>query len=294
MKLIGKSLKNRYYIISFIGEGGMAEVYLANDVINKREVAIKIIKDSTSIDPLNIARFQREARASAALRHNNIIEIYDVDEYQGKPYMVMEYVKGKSLKELLKSRGSFTPVEACDIIYQLSDALSHAHEHGIIHRDVKPQNVMIKSDGSIKLGDFGIALVNDAPHLTQKDIVLGSVHYMSPEVAQGNSASAQADIYSLGISFFELLTGKLPFTDANAVNIAVKQIGEPLPSVRKYRNDVDRKIEKVINKACSKELKSRYLTMKDLRKDLKQAMSIEEDAKEGFFKKLLKKVKKDA
>lgn len=293
MNLIGKSLKNRYYIISSIGEGGMAEVYLANDVINKREVAIKIIKDSTSLDPLNIARFQREARASAALRHNNIIEIYDVDEYQGKPYMVMEYVKGESLKEVLKKRGTFTPVEACDIIYQLSDALAHAHEHGVIHRDVKPQNVMIKNDGAIKLGDFGIALVNDAPHLTQKDIVLGSVHYMAPEVAEGKSASVQSDVYSLGISFFELLTGKLPFNDSNAVNIAMKQIGEPLPSVRKYRSDVDRKVEKVINKSCSKEMKNRYASMKELKKDLQIAMCID-DKKSGFFSKILKKVKKDA
>ena len=293
MNLIGKSLKNRYYIISSIGEGGMAEVYLANDVINKREVAIKIIKDSTSLDPLNIARFQREARASAALRHNSIIEIYDVDEYHGKPYMVMEYVKGESLKELLKRRGTFTPVEACDIIYQLSDALHHAHEHGVIHRDVKPQNVMIKSDGAIKLGDFGIALVNDAPHLTQKDIVLGSVHYMAPEVAQGKSATVQSDVYSLGITFFELLTGKLPFNDNNAVNIAIKQIGEPLPSVRKYRTDIDKRIEKVINKACCKELKGRYYTMRDLKKDLQQAMTVEEK-KDGFFSRLLKKVKKDA
>ena len=293
MNLIGKSLKNRYYIISSIGEGGMAEVYLANDVINKREVAIKIIKDSTSLDPLNIARFQREARASAALRHKNIIEIYDVDEYHGKPYMVMEYVNGESLKELLKKRGTFTSIEACDIIYQLSDALAHAHEHGVIHRDVKPQNVMIKKDGSIKLGDFGIALVNDAPHLTQKDIILGSVHYMSPEIAEGKNATIQSDIYSLGITFFELLTGKLPFNDSSAVNIAMKQIGEPIPSVRKYNNDIDRKVEKVIFKACSKELKSRYGTMKELRKELQMAMNVE-DKKEGFFSKLLKKVKKDA
>ena len=274
MNLIGKSLKNRYYIISSIGEGGMAEVYLANDVINKREVAIKIIKDSTSLDPLNIARFQREARASAALRHDSIIEIYDVDEYHGKPYMVMEYVKGESLKELLKKRGTFTPVEACDIIYQLSDALHHAHEHGVIHRDVKPQNVMIKNDGAIKLGDFGIALVNDAPHLTQKDIVLGSVHYMAPEVAQGKSATIQSDVYSLGITFFELLTGKLPFNDNNAVNIAIKQIGEPLPSVRKYRPDIDKRIEKVINKACSKELRGRYINMRELKKDIARVKTI--------------------
>ena len=293
MNLIGKSLKDRYYIISMIGEGGMAQVYLANDIVNKREVAIKIIKDDTSLDPLNIARFQREARASAALRHKNIIEIYDVDEFHGKPYMVMEYVKGESLKELLKRRGTFTQIEACDIIYQLSDALAHAHEHGVIHRDVKPQNVMIKKDGTIKLGDFGIALVNDAPHLTQKDIVLGSVHYMAPEVAEGKSASVQSDVYSLGITFFELLTGKLPFTDSNAVNIAIKQIGEPLPSVRKYKNDIDKKVEKVINKSCNKDAKSRYLSMKDLRKELKISMNVE-DKQEGFFTRLLKKVKKDA
>lgn len=293
MNLIGKSLKNRYYIISLIGEGGMAQVYLANDVINKREVAIKIIKDSTSLDPLNIARFQREARASAALRHKSIIEIYDVDEYQGKPYMVMECVKGESLKEVLKKRGTFTAVEACDIVYQLSDALAHAHEHGIIHRDVKPQNVMIKQDGSIKLGDFGIALVNDAPHLTQKDIVLGSVHYMAPEIAQGKNATIHADIYALGITFFELLTGKLPFNDSSAVNIAMKQISEPMPSVRKYRNDIDKKIDKIIIKSCHKEMRSRFNTMKEFRKELQLAMDVGYKSK-GFFAKLLQKVKKDA
>ena len=181
MNLIGKSFKNRYYITSKLGEGGMAEVYIASDAINKREVAIKIIKDSTLVEPSNVARFQREARASAALRHQNIIEIYDVDEYYKRPYMVMEYVKGETLKDILKKRGTFTVVEATDIISQLSAALIHAHEHGVIHRDIKPQNVLLRNDGQVKLGDFGIALVNDAPHLTQKDIVLGSVPYLSEE-----------------------------------------------------------------------------------------------------------------
>ena len=292
MNLIGKSLKNRYYIISFLGEGGMAQVYVANDVLTKREVAIKIIKDSTSMDPLNIARFQREARASAALRHKNIIEIYDVDEYHGKPYMVMEYVNGKSLKDVLKTRGSFTQTEAVDIINQLSDALYHAHEHGIIHRDIKPQNVMIKNDGSIKLGDFGIALVNDAPHLTQKDIVIGSVHYMAPEIAEGRSATVQSDIYSLGITFFELLTGKLPFTDTSAVNIAMKHISEQFPSVKKYNPDVDKKVERIISKSCSKDVKSRYASMADLRRELNLNSDVFE--KEGFLKRLFKRGKKDA
>jgi len=292
MNLIGKSLKNRYYIISFLGEGGMAQVYVANDVIAKREVAIKIIKDSTSMDPLNIARFQREARASTALKHKNIIEIYDVDEYHGKPYMVMEYVNGKSLKDVLKTRGNLTQVEATDIINQLSDALLHAHQHGIIHRDIKPQNVMIKNDGSIKLGDFGIALVNDAPHLTQTDIVLGSVHYMAPEVAEGKSATVQSDIYSLGVTFFELLTGKLPFTDNNAVNIAMKHISEQFPSVKKYRSDIDKKIDKIISKSCNKEPRNRYNSLADLRKEL--SLNTDGEEKNGFFSKLLKWGKKDA
>ncbi len=292
MNLIGKSLKNRYYIISFLGEGGMAQVYVANDVYTKREVAIKIIKDSTSMDPLNIARFQREARASAALKHKNIIEIYDVDEYQGKPYMVMEYVNGRSLKDVLKTRGSFRQAEAIDIINQLSDALLHAHEHGVIHRDIKPQNVMIKNDGSIKLGDFGIALVNDAPHLTQKDIVIGSVHYMAPEIAEGKSATVQSDVYSLGVTFFELLTGKLPFTDNSAVNIAMKHISEQFPSVKKYSVEVDKKIDRIINKACSKDPRSRYASMADLRKDLN--LGGDNNQKDTFFSKLFKWSKKDA
>ena len=138
--------------------------------------------------------------------------------------MVMEYVESKSLKELLVSRGCFSIIEAKDIIYQLSDALQHAHQHGVIHRDVKPQNVMIKNDGSVKLADFGIALINNAPQITQKDTVMGSVHYMAPEVAKGNPATPRSDVYSLGITMFEILTGKLPLTDANALNVAMKQI----------------------------------------------------------------------
>ena len=292
--MIGKTLKNRYFITSLIQEGGMSFVYLSEDLINKKHVAVKIMKDETFSDPLNIARFQREARACAALRHSNIVEIYDIDEYKGKPYIVMEYVESKSLKELLFTRGTFTPLEACDIVYQLADALMHAHEHGVVHRDIKPQNVMMQYDGGIKLLDFGIATINDAPNITQKDMVVGSVHYMAPEVLKGKGATPRSDIYALGITFFELLTGKLPFNDSSAVNIAMKQIEEPFPSIRKFRSDVSSKIEKVINKACQKNPDNRYQSMKQFKHDLQNAMRVNITDGEGFFKRLFKRKKKDA
>ncbi len=292
--MIGKTLNSRYFITSLIQEGGMSFVYLAEDTINKKSVAVKIMKEETFSDPLNVARFQREARACAALRHSNIVEIYDIDEYKGKPYIVMEYVESKSLRELLLTRGTFSPLEACDIIYQLADALMHAHEHGIIHRDIKPQNVMMQYDGSIKLLDFGIATINDAPNITQKDMVVGSVHYMAPEVLKGKGASPKSDIYALGITFYELLTGKQPFTDSSPVNIAMKQIEEPFPSVRKTRSDVSIKIEKVINKACQKNPDHRYQTMKALKHDLQAAMCVDITEGKGFFKRLFKRNNKDA
>ena len=292
--IIGKTIKSRYFITSLIQEGGMSFVYLAEDIINKKQVAFKIMKDETFSDPLNVARFQREARACASLRHSNIVEIYDIDEYRGKPYIVMEYVDSKSLKELLLTRGTFSCLEACDIIYQLADALMHAHEHGVIHRDIKPQNVMMQHDGGVKLLDFGIATISDAPNITQKDMVVGSVHYMAPEVLKGKGATAKSDIYALGITFFELLTGKQPFNDSQAVNIAMKQIESPLPSVRKIKPEVTTKVEKIINKACQKDPENRYPTMKALKHDLQVAMRVDEQGKVGFISKLFKRNKKDA
>ena len=291
--MIGKTLKNRYFITSLIQEGGMSFVYLAEDTINKKPVAIKIMKDETFSDPLNIARFQREARACASLRHSNIVEIYDVDEYKGKPYIVMEYVESKSLKELLMTRGTFSPLEACDIVYQLADALMHAHEHGVIHRDIKPQNVMMQYDGGVKLLDFGIATISDAPNITQKDMVVGSVHYMAPEVLKGKGATPRSDIYALGITFFELLSGKLPFNDHDAVHIAMRQIEEPLPSIRKIISEVSPKIEKIINKACQKNPDNRYASMKIFKHDLQAAMRVNITDNEGFFTKLFKRMKKN-
>lgn len=206
-------IDERYKIKSLLGEGGMAEVYLAEDLITRKEVAVKIIKEDTMKNPVNLTRFEREARAAASLNHQNIVRVINIGTYEGKPYMVNELIKGQTLRNVLNVRGKFSVLEACDIMYQLCSAVIHAHQHGVIHRDIKPQNVYITGDSTVKLGDFGIATFQNASKVTRSEVVVGSVHYLAPEISQGNPASVKSDIYALGITFFELLTGKVPFDD---------------------------------------------------------------------------------
>jgi len=278
--MIGSTINNRYEIKGIIGEGGMAIVYLATDKYkNDKEVAIKIVKEETAQDPLNIARFQREAKANAALRHKNIVEIYDVAEYYNRPYMVMEYVKSKSLKDILNIRGHLLPREAADVMLQLTDAVALAHSHGVIHRDIKPQNVLIKTDGTIKLSDFGIATIPSSPSITCKENVMGSVHYMAPEVSKGKTANALSDIYSLGITFYELLIGKVPFDDNDRVKIALKHISDPMPSACKMDPSIPVQYERIIFKACSKDPYSRYQSAKEMKMDIMKLLRI--DIKDG-------------
>jgi len=277
--MIGEILKDRYQITSLIGEGGMANVYLASDKVNARFVAIKIIKEETAKDALNIARFQRELKAAAALIHPNIVRIYDCGEFDNRPFMVMEYVKGKSLKDVLNTRGMLSPTEAADIMLQLTDALSLAHNNHIIHRDIKPQNILLQHDGKIKLSDFGIATIPTAPSITQQDMVLGSVHYMAPEVAKGSKANALSDVYSAGITFFELLTGKVPYEDSDAVKIAQKHIRVPLPSITQIDKKIPEGYERVVNKACAKHPLERYQSAKLMKNDIQKLMRI--DVREG-------------
>ena len=278
--MIGKTINNRYTIKSLVGEGGMAVVYLATDKYkNDREVAIKIVKEETARDPLNLARFQREAKANAALVHKNIVCIYDVSEYYGRPYMVMEFVKSKSLKDILNIRGHLLPREAADVMLQLTDAVALAHSHGVIHRDIKPQNILIKTDGTIKLSDFGIATIPSSPSITCKENVMGSVHYMAPEVSKGKTANALSDIYSLGITFYELLIGKVPFDDNDRVKIALKHISDPMPSVCKMDSSIPHAYEKIIFKACSKDPYSRYQSAKEMKNDIIKLLRV--DIKDG-------------
>ena len=278
--MIGSTINNRYLIKGIIGEGGMAIVYLAEDIYKgNRDVAIKIVKEKIAEDPLNLARFQREAKANAALRHKNIVEVYDVSEYHNRPFMVMEYVKSKSLKDILNAKGHLLPREAADVMLQLTDAVSLAHSHGVIHRDLKPQNVLIKTDGTIKLSDFGIATIPSSPSITCKDSVMGSVHYMAPEVAKGKPANALSDIYSLGITFYELLIGKCPFDDDEGVKIAVKHISNPMPSVRRIDPSIPVQYERIIFKACSKDPYSRYSSAREMKMDVMKLLRV--DIKDG-------------
>ncbi|MBR0230139.1 MAG: serine/threonine protein kinase, partial [Erysipelotrichaceae bacterium] len=259
---------NRYIVVKLIGEGGMADVYLAVDSILKREVAVKVLRGDLNEDPVNLQRFQREASAITNLSHPNIVEVYDVGEDNHRSYFVMEYVPGKTLKQLTKQRGAVNPTEAVNIMKQLVSATAHAHHNGIIHRDIKSQNVLIKDDGTVKLSDFGIAATGDSQQLTQTDTVMGSVHYLAPELARGESATVQSDIYSLGIVFYEMLTGDVPFRGDTAVQIALKHMHDEIPSVRAFNPDLPQAVENIIIKATAKDKGLRYASADDMYDDL--------------------------
>lgn len=261
-------IADRYEVVSHIGQGGMADVFLAVDTILNRQVAIKILRADLSTDAVSILRFEREAQAAAALAHPNIVEIYDVGDYKGHHYIVMEYVTGKTLKQVIRSRGPLVNEEAVDIMKQLCSAISEAHSRGIIHRDIKPQNVIVKADGSIKILDFGIATAKGSMQLTQANNVMGSVHYLAPELAKGKAASPQSDIYALGIVLYEMLAGDVPFKADQAVQIALKHMREPMPDVRLINASVPQSIANVITRATAKDPNNRYGSCREMLQDI--------------------------
>ena len=268
----GQKINDRYEIIRSIGEGGMANVYLGYDTILDRNVAIKVLRGDLSNDEKFVRRFQREALSASSLAHPNIVEVYDVGEDNGLYYIVMEYIEGKTLKQLLKKRGTLTLSEAIDIMLQLTDGMAHAHDSYIIHRDLKPQNIMIKDDGQIKITDFGIAMALNSTQLTQTNSVMGSVHYLPPEQASGKGCTIKSDIYSMGIIFYELLSGSLPFRGDNAVEIALKHMRDPLPSLREENPAIPQSIENIIRKATAKNPKNRYEDARSMHEDLLTAL----------------------
>ena len=269
----GQIIGGRYEIVKSIGEGGMANVYLANDKILDRKVAIKVLRGDLANDEKFIRRFQREAQSVANLSHPNIVEVYDVEEEKGQHYIVMEYIEGKTLKQLLQKRGSLTLSEVIDIMLQLTDGLAHAHDAYIIHRDIKPQNIMIQDDGLVKITDFGIAMALNATQLTQTNSVMGSVHYLPPEQANGKSSTIKSDIYSLGILMYELITGSVPFKGDNAVEIALKHLKEKIPSIRRQNPTIPQSVENIVLRATAKNPKNRYDSVKDMNKDLKECLN---------------------
>ena len=264
----GELINDRYQIIKTIGEGGMANVYLAYDTILERHVAVKVLRGDLATDEKFVRRFQREALSASSLSHPNIVEVYDVGEDKGIYYIVMEYIEGKHLKQLLKKRGKLTLNEVVDIMLQLTDGMACAHDSYIIHRDIKPQNIMILDNGIVKITDFGIAMALNSTQLTQTNSVMGSVHYLPPEQASGKGSTIQSDIYSMGILMYELLTGTLPFRGDNAVEIALKHLKEPFPSIRKELSDIPQAVENVILKSVAKNPKNRYPDARAMHEDL--------------------------
>lgn len=277
MLVKGQKINDRYEIVKSIGEGGMANVYLANDIILNRKVAVKVLRGDLATDEKFIRRFQREAMSVSNLSHPNIVEVYDVGEEDGNYYIVMEYIEGKTLKKLIQKRGALTLPEVRDIMLQLTDGLAHAHDAFIIHRDIKPQNIMILDNGLVKITDFGIAVAMNATQLTQTNSVMGSVHYLPPEQANGKSATIKGDIYSLGILMFELLTGSVPFKGDNAVEIAIKHMKDKIPSVRKINPVIPQSVENIVLKATAKNPKNRYNDVREMYKDLETCLDRENE-----------------
>ena len=268
MIMKGQKISDRYQIIKAIGEGGMANVYLAYDTILDRDVAVKVLRGDLANDEKFVRRFQREALSASSLTHPNIVEVYDVGEDHGQYYIVMEYVEGRHLKDLIKKRGKLTLSEVIDIMLQITDGMSVAHDSYIIHRDIKPQNIMILENGLVKIMDFGIAMAMNSTQLTQTNSVMGSVHYLPPEQANGKGSTLQSDIYSMGIVMYELLTGKLPYKGDNAVEIALKHLKEPLPSIREELPNIPQSVENIIIKATAKNPKNRYTDAREMHNDL--------------------------
>lgn len=279
---MNKIIAERYELIDLLGQGGMADVYLARDTILNRTIAIKILRTSLAKDPVYIARFQREASAAAALSHKNIVEIYDVGEDNDQYYIVMEYVPGTTLKDLILRRGAVHVMEAIDIMKQVLSGTARAHQMGIIHRDLKPQNILVTDSGVAKIADFGIASIQSLSQFTQTDVIMGSLHYLAPELARGEKATVQSDIYALGIVFYELLRGEVPFNGESPVNIALKHMQEDLPSLLEFNPTIPQSVENIIIKATAKNLNDRYKNAIDMLNDLQTCLSRMDEEKLVF------------
>ncbi len=273
--LSNRLLNERYKIQEMIGGGGMANVYLGHDIILDREVAIKVLRLEYGNDDEFIARFHREAHSATSLSHPNIVNIFDVGEEDDIYFMVMEYVDGMTIKQYIQQHSPIDVAEAIDITLQITSAISHAHDNDIVHRDIKPQNILIDHYGHVKVTDFGIAMALSATALTQTNSVLGSVHYLSPEQARGGMATKKSDIYSLGIVLFELLTGRLPFSGESPVSIALKHLQHETPSLKRWISDLPQSVENIVLKATAKDPFHRYSSVLEMEEDLETALDSE-------------------
>ncbi|WP_276308556.1 Stk1 family PASTA domain-containing Ser/Thr kinase [Thermoflavimicrobium daqui] len=270
----GKKLGGRYEVISRIGGGGMAVVYKARDILLNRFVAIKILSESLSNDSEFIRRFSREAQAAASLSHPNVVNVYDVGRDGYIHYIVMELVEGPTLKDYVLERGPLPVEEAARIAIQICDGLAHAHDNQIVHRDVKPHNILLHRNGQAKVTDFGIARAASSSTITQQGSVMGSVHYFSPEQARGGQIGEKSDIYSLGVVLYEMLTGELPFDGDSAVSIAIKHLQEEPLDPRQVNPNVPDHMATIILRAMHKDPNMRYTSVRAMMKDLEYALQM--------------------
>ena len=274
--MIGYRLGDRYEIIARIGGGGMAIVYKAHDELLDRYVAVKVLRQQYAHDEEFVRRFRREAQSAASLSHPNVVSIYDVGQSEDDVhYIVMEYVEGKNLNEIIKERAPLMAEEAVRIASQICDALDHAHSKGIIHRDIKPHNILIGLNGRVKVTDFGIARAATSVDLTQTGAVMGSVHYFSPEHAKGVSQGARSDLYSLGIVLYQMLTNRLPFLGDSPISVALKHLQEPVEEPRKVNPMIPQSVENIILKALRKQPEERYHSAREMLEDLERALTPE-------------------
>lgn len=279
---VGETIDNRYNVLEHIGTGGMADVFEAKDLISKKIVAIKILKEELCSDPANIALFRKEANASASMSHPNIMEIYNEGTYKGCPYLVIEYLKNQTLLDKIEYFTKFAVREGSQIMVQLLDAISYTHSHNIIHRDIKPQNIFLLSNGTIKLGDFGIALSeNDQENHGN---ILGSVYYLAPEVYSGKPYSVASDIYAAGVTFFHILTGRTPF-EGTTEEIARAHMKKDFPKPSDFNSLIPKEIDKIILKATSKNPNARYKSAKDFQTDINNLLNGVK-VKKSFFDRI--------
>jgi eukaryotic-like serine/threonine-protein kinase len=275
MTVIGTLISDRYRLEEKIGSGGMSSVYRAFDPTLERWVAIKLMHRDISNDPDQLERFRREARAVAQLNHPHVVTVIDAGEDEGAPYIVFEYVEGETLKERIKRQGRLPVSEAVAYAIEIGRALECAHENRLVHRDVKPQNVLIDPDGRAKVTDFGIARSLEAHGLTAPGRVLGTTDYVSPEQALGRGVTQESDIYSLGVVLYEMLTGEPPFRAESQVAVAMKHVREPLPDVQRLRPEISAALAAVVERATAKETQHRYSTVREMVRDLEEVLAIE-------------------
>lgn len=284
---INDIIDNRYQIVSFIGVGGTSLVYKSYDLVRKRDAAIKIMLDDISKNDEHLQRFESEASFLASLHHINIVQIYGLGKDNNKPYIAYELIKSPSLNELLLKNGAFSYKETYQIMMQILDGIEYIHKFSLIHCDIKPHNIFYGIDGVIKIGDFGIAMFEKTSLENKK--IQGSIPYLAPEVIQGKSPSFQSDIYALGITFYELLTNRLPFDGVTNEEIIYKHLKSPFPSLLKYCPSLNKDVESVIYKACSKNPLDRFKTVEEFKNALKNIKNPYKKKKISIWKRLFKK-----